>query len=269
MIVEKIDALLSGVAVHNEDILLEVAQNSERVFQRQFMSDRESRAGYLSLSGCGKCPRQLAYAFHGIEQEGKEIDTRAKITFWVGDLTEYTVVALARLAGCELEFTGENQKTIEMDINGVKVYGHPDGILTHNKEKYLFECKSMSSFGFKEFEEGNISSDYLAQMNAYMDCLGLDKAVMVALNKDAGVLSERVITKNQQIVNELKDNLAIVLKSTSDNLPKGRHEANDKGVYPWNCLYCAWWVKCKPEAKRVVMSGRFKLIKKGETNGIK
>lgn len=266
MIVEKIYQYLSGQEkTLNDAILDEVAQNSRFAFKRQFMEADQNDKGKIRLSSAGRCARQVAYAYHGFEKKGKEIDARAKLVFWTGDLIELTVVNLAKLAGCVLLNTGQDQLTVSLPVNGTFAVGHPDGIFLEDGKNYLLEVKSMSSFSYAKFEQGEIDEGYIAQINAYMEALKLEACVFIGLNKDNGMMHERIVKKNPKVVESLTKNLASVAHSTPEKLPPppAELEANEKGVYPWNCLYCPYWVHCRVGAKKVLVNKSYKL-KKGE-----
>jgi hypothetical protein len=266
MIVDKINEYLSKKeSVADESLRYEVEKLAGWCFKRQFMTDEQPVIkGKIRLSSAGKCPRQVAYAFHGIEKKGKESDSRAKIIFWTGDLSELTVVALAKLAGCVLMGTGLNQITVKLPVNGSVIEGHPDGVLIHDKEQYLLEIKSMSSFSFARFERGEIDDGYIAQMNAYMECLGLKKCVLVALNKDNGIMGEKVIEKDDSVVEKIRANIKAVLHSTPEQLPPPPPELapNNDGFYPWVCLYCSYWGHCRTNAEKVLIKNSYKLKEK-------
>lgn len=241
----------------SEAILESVGRQAAWCFKRQFMENGE-REG-IGLSGSGHCARQLAYKYHGIPTEGKAIDARAKTIFWLGDLAESTVIHLAELAGVVLRKVGQDQATVTLNVNGKEIEGHPDGIVVCPDKMRLLEVKSMSSYGFKEFEDGTISPDYLAQVNIYMDLMGFDECCMVAVAKDSGVIKEQMLVKSTEIVAQAKANLATVVDSTPDNLPPRKFGPDHKGKLPWNCTYCNSWRTCWPKAEQVVSGGRYSL----------
>jgi len=270
MIVDKINAYLSGKdVVMNEVLRYEMEKLCGSIFKRQFMTEEApAEAGKIRLSGCGKCVRQLAYTYHGIERKGKEMDSRAKQIFFAGDLVELAVIGVGRLAGCEMIATGLSQITVKLPVNGSVIEGHPDGMLLHNKELFLIEIKSMSSFSFKRFEEGYIDPSYIAQVNAYMECLGLKRCVFVAMNKDNGILQERIIERDEEVVKRVRETIYTVLHSTPDELPEPPEEYSPdaKGHYPWNCLYCAYWGHCRPNAEKVLVRNSYKLKEKEKSD---
>lgn len=271
MIVDKINNYLSAKEkTLDESLRYEVEKMAGWVFKRQFMTeDSDVSKGTVRLSSAGRCPRQVAYAFHGFEKKGKEIDARAKLVFWTGDLVELTVINLAKLAGANITATGLQQMSIKLPVNGAMVSGHPDGLLFEDKTAYLIEVKSMASYSFERFLKGVIDESYLIQVNSYMEALGLFKCCFVALNKDSGVMHEIVFDKDPAIVEKARANIMSVLHSTPENLPEAPYKADESGIYPWQCLYCAYWGLCRPNAEKVLVKNSYKLKEKANGNSVR
>jgi hypothetical protein len=258
VIIDRINALLNSEGKTISDAILdEVAQLSRWTFARQF-GEREDRPGTLRLSSIGKCIRQQAYKLLKFPEDGKKIDARARMVFAMGDLTELVVVGLAKAAGCIIEATGDKQASVEID----GVPGHPDGVLIDSGKRYLLEIKSMSSFSFRDFERGVIDEGYRYQCNAYMAALNLDKCVIVALNKDAGVLAEQVISLDPTIVADIRSRIILIRQAKIDSLPPRPYKPDAKGFYPWPCLYCQFHNTCLPNAEKVLVSNKYKLKEK-------
>ena len=264
MIADKISEYLSeSNSTVNDHLCYQIEKLAGLAFRRQFMTAPTSRSGALSLSGAGKCPRQLAYGLHNFEPMGKEIDGRGRMTFFQGDLVELTLMTLARLAGCNIVGTGFNQICVKLDVDGTLIEGHPDGFLIGSDMTRLVECKSMNSFAFERFENGDIDDSYYAQINTYLEATNLDECVMVAMNKDNGVVKENIVFRDPVLINTIKTKLSLVLKSSRETLPDAPADldADAKGFYPWNCLYCAYWGHCRTGAQRVVVGKSYKLKK--------
>ena len=260
MIVDVINRyLLSSRKTISEAMLESVSELAKFNFSRQFGEREDFKAG-VRLSSCGKCARAQAYKLHDFPVNGKEMDARSSVTFFMGDVTENMMVHLAQLAGCVLEDVGLDQKTVSIDVNGTVVKGHPDGILIHPKYgRLLLEAKSMSSFAFRRFEKGEVDHSYLCQIMSYMKAQNLDKCVMLALNKDAGVLAELIINYDESVYINAYGRLADALASTPERLPEPEYGADAKGLYPWQCMYCANWKDCHPKAQRVLVGRSYKL----------
>jgi len=255
VIVNLINEYLGGQGkTIDEAILADVGNLSKWAFGRQFGERQESKAT-LRLSSIGKCLRQQAYRALGFEENGKEIDSRAKMVFAMGDLTEIVVVGLIKAVGIIVDSVGHDQATV--DIDGI--VGHPDGIVTISGNSYLLEVKSMSSFSFKDFEQGVLDEGYRYQINAYMSALSLSKAIVIALNKDAGVLSEMLVSRDEVIVTDIQNRIKTLKAVTVDTLPERPYGPNEKGHLPWQCLYCGHHQTCWPSAQKILVSGRYKL----------
>ncbi len=254
MIVDKINEYLNSKGeTIPEAILNEVGELAKWSFERQF-GRREEQKNTLRLSAVGRCVRQQSYKLLGFEESGKSIDARARMVFFQGDLAEMAIVLLAKAAGLQISRSGKDQKTVE--IEGIE--GHPDGIF-HGESDYLLEVKSMSSYGFKEFQRGILDDGYRFQINAYMHAMGLTQAIVVGLNKDAGVLHEALISKDKALVDEILTRISVLKDIKVESLPERPYKPNEKGFYPWNCLYCAYHNICLPNAEKVLVGKAYKL----------
>lgn len=261
MIVDKISAYLTQVeGAVDYKLRYEVGKLAEYAFQRQFMSEgRETPAGTLRLSSAGACVRKNAYVYHGFPKMGKETDSRAKMIFWLGDLAELTVVSLAKLSGCCVTATGLNQIEVKLNVGGREIVGHPDGLFILDGIR-LLEVKSMTSYRFEEFERGKISEEYLDQINCYLEALNINECVIVALNKESGVMHELLVVRDPIRIKRIKKNLKLVLDSTEQTLPDKPFAPDKNGILPWNCLYCAYWGHCWPGAETKLVKNSYKLI---------
>lgn len=269
MVVDKINEFLGREDRSLEDAMrwvykTEFANLAGLSFDRQFLVEKEE-SKELRLSSCGKCPRALAYKFHGFEENGKEIDARSMRTFFLGDITEACLVILAKVAGVPLVGYGVQQVRVRMVVDGKEIFGRPDGLICSDGTG-LLEVKSMSDFAYGRFERGEIEESYVYQYNAYMDALNLNWCCFVALNKNSGVIGERIVYRDEKIVAQIKENLRSVLSSTPDALPPIPQWATPdaKGFYDWKCLYCGFWKECHPFAEKVLVGKAYKL--KDETN---
>lgn len=255
MIVDKINAYLATEGREVDyAILKEVADLAAQAFEHQFGFREEKAQNAPYFSSIGKCLRQQAYKLLDFTPNGKEVDSRSKMVFFQGDMAELAIIQIAKQAGCNITACGGAQETIEVD--GMR--GRPDGIL-HADQDYVVEIKSMSSFSFRDFERGIIDDHYRMQCTAGMVALNLDKCVIVGLNKDAGVLYEMVISKDPEIVRDLQERLETLKKCSKEDLPPRPYSPDEKGFYPWQCLYCAFWRTCLPNAQQVLVSGKYKL----------
>lgn len=263
MIVDKILAYLNTQEkTVDEGLLSQVSLLSRWTFKRQFMEERNRPTlGKLYLSSCGKCPRQLAYGYLGFEKNGKEMDARAAITFWQGDLVELMLLSLAKQAGCQITSYGLNQNTVKLKVGDVEIQGHPDGLCLDGGIR-LIEVKSMSSYSFERFEKGSIDESYLDQVNAYMAPLGLTDCIFVAMNKDNGILHEIMVPYDAERVAKIRERLWTVIESDKEHLPERPYVPDKKDFWPWQCAYCGFFGTCLVNeglAERVLVNSSYKL----------
>ena len=235
-----------------DELKREISEGSANSFLRQFVDKGKNGGGSYRLSSIGHCPRKQAYSAHGFPENGKKIDLRARVIFYLGDMIEAIVVTLALLAGINMKYVGANQK--EVSFEGIK--GHPDGIID---DKYLFECKSMSSQSFASFKKGVIERSYLFQINCYMEALGLDKCCFLAFDKNSGHFEDVIIDKSPTLVEEARTTILSLKKTDKDNLPSRPYYPDHKGIHDWHCAYCAYSLTCWPNSEYVIINKKIKL----------
>ena len=248
MIKEKIYSLLelNESLPIPESIILEFADAISQGLKRQIFFEKPEQKN-LRVSSLGKCLRQQFYSIKGYE--GEVINPRAKMTFLFGDIVEAVVVALAKASGVELI---EQQK--EVVIDGVK--GHIDGLIKTPEGISLFECKSMSDASFKNLTSSGLGDDfgYLTQVNMYMYALGLDRAYLVAVNKNTGHVEEVEIPRDEELIEKTLNNISVLRSCLeSDILPPRKYELIDevvrnketgRKILPFQCSYCAYRQHC-------------------------
>ena len=221
-------------------------------FRRQFLDPKkDENDNKLRMSELGKCGRALAYKHLGYPKKGKEIDNRGRITFFAGDIYEAAIVTLAKRAGVKITATGLNQITCSLTIADQEIIGHPDGMIFDEAKGWgLIEIKSMSSFAFDRFSKtGEIDGTYQTQIQLYMHALKLAYCVFVAVNKDNGVLHEKVILADTELANKAMEKISNIIKFNNANDMEGEYKPNEKGKLPWQCAYCSFWGHCWPGAE--------------------
>jgi hypothetical protein len=84
---------------------------------------------------------------------------------------------------------------------------------------------------------------------------------MIAVNKDNGVMAEKLIQKDNILIAGIRASVETILKSKPDRLPEPPEEysPNARGFYPWQCAYCAYWGKCRTNAEYVLVGKSNKL----------
>jgi len=248
----------------DEALLTSFTIASRELGEKLLFTEKRDSKGKIYMSHSGRCSRQSSYAYLGYEVNGRVIDARSKFNFFMGDVVELGVMFLAKAAGCDVKDFGVNQKKVVFKIHNQEITGRPDGVLNGDT---LVEVKSFNTYGFREFEKGKVSDDYMAQGQAYLLALGLEKGVFVGVCKDIGVLHEIPFELDTDIVWSNRVNYIQIIKS-KEQIPHRPDWAvpNDKGFYPWQCLYCSFYKTCLPHTKLHLVGNAYKLkVVKDET----
>lgn len=279
MIVDKINAYLAQDKREVDDklgwaIKEQVKNISGYVFENQFINSRyERQEGTLWISEVAKCARQIAYKYHGMETEGRGMDGRANFTFYTGDIIEIALVNVARLAGVQIMSAGLDQLrltrryTSKNDDLIRKVTGRcGDGIVFNDyDDRYpkfvMAEFKSMQSFKYEEWERGGYRDDeiYMGQIYEGLDVVGLEYCCLVYYNKNNGMINEVMIKKDEGVVKVNQQNVISVFRSTPESLPDRKFSPDEKGILPWNCLYCDSYKTCWPKSFKILSGKSYKL----------
>jgi hypothetical protein len=159
------------------DELIDKFGDMLKVHIKEFMYSKP-REGHLRLSGIGKPNRQLWYDVNTKTTE-ESLPPSTRIKFLYGYILEELLLLCAEVAGHTVE---AQQK--EVSVEGV--LGHQDAII----DGVLVDCKSASGRSFDKFASHNIAEDdpfgYIAQISAYAQANGIDKAAFLAIDKSTG-----------------------------------------------------------------------------------
>ncbi len=212
-------------------------------YYTQFEKDREW-ANPLRMSNAGKCARAIAYQLHGYEAE--PLSARARMTFRLGDLIESDLVDASLKCS---EFKGM-QDEVEIIIENTVIKGHIDGYLPAEEHPETgVDFKSISDFGFKRAQSGEVDYSYICQAHCYMTAKNWQQFLIVFYKKHTSHLTEVFIEFNPSIWDEVVARFKRVISSTKENLPEREHEPDEKGKLKWNCSYCNYCKICWPEYK--------------------
>lgn len=158
---------------------------------------REPPRGYLGASALGHpCDRWLWLSFRWAVVE--EFDGRMLRLFRRGHLEEATAVADLEAAGCVVSHTGADQLRVEL---GGHLAGHADGIIESGvpeapKTRHLLEIKTHSLKSIEALAKDGLRKSkpmHWAQMQVYMQGLGLDRGLYYAVCKnDDRIYTERI-----------------------------------------------------------------------------
>lgn len=206
--------------------------------------DRE-RGNNLRLSMIGKPDRQVYYNLRAEEKE--TFDGPTKLKFLYGHMVEALLIALVQISG----HTVTNQQA-ELEIEGV--LGHEDCDI----DGELVDVKSASPYGFRKFKDGSITNGqdpfgYIAQLSAYAEAKGKERAFFLAIDKSSGEICLTPVDHMDMInantrVKELKliqDEGATIPSRCYSPVPDG-----SSGNYKLDtsCTFCSHKFKCWSDA---------------------
>lgn len=147
----------------NEAVLAETVHRMRQVIVKDLMQPRHSRVGKEhSTLYTHACARKSRLVFEGASRD--PLQARTLLKFLLGDLVELSILALARLAGCEL--VDNNIDLTVRGEDGALIPVHPDGRLAVNGQYFNVEIKSCDSRTFDTWlERGGPTDDwgYLTQ----------------------------------------------------------------------------------------------------------
>tara|TARA_R110002020_G_scaffold46338_1_gene131896 strand:- start:700 stop:1560 length:861 start_codon:yes stop_codon:yes gene_type:complete len=215
-----------------------------KVHIKDFLYEKPKDRGNLRLSGIGKPDRQIWYDVNK-PLEDNQLKPSTRIKFLYGYILEELLLLCASVAGHEVT---EQQK--EVVLGGVK--GHQDSMI----DGVLVDCKSASGPGFDKFKYHRVAEDdpfgYIAQISAYAEANGVDRAAFLAINKSTGEVCLSPVHKMEMInaENRVEHLKGLVKNSTVpdrcySDLPDGKSGNYKLGV---GCVYCGHKRECWSDA---------------------
>jgi len=216
------------------DKLIDTFGEMLKLHIKDFLYRKPNGRSSLRLSGIGKPDRQLWYDIN-TKGEDTSLTPSTRIKFLYGYILEELLLLCASISGHKVE---AQQK--EVEIEGIK--GHQDAMI----DGVLVDCKSSSGRSFDKFKSNNLLEDdpfgYIAQISAYAEANGVDKAAFLAIDKSTGEICLSPVHAMEMInassrVKHLKKTVS------SDKIPDRCYSplADGKsGNYrlPIGCIYC-------------------------------
>lgn len=232
--------------------LLEFQHSMGNAALRQLVERKQSKE-WDRPSGW-KC--ELAKLYTKLSPESAEpISMKSMMTFLYGDIVEAVSVLMARAAGIDLRFTGNEQLTLKTVLNN----GHPDGIVCDDvgAPVELLEVKSMADYGFRLFQRGEWNDDggYVAQASAYTQAAFEQGIILapryrvLAVNKLTLEIDDKLFDVDEQALSRRVAQRAQVAEATQLSditrpyAPK-YCEGSTKAELPWQCGYCDYNKAC-------------------------
>lgn len=201
---------------------------------------KHDHRGYLGMSQVGHhCNRYLWLTLHDIYNGS--YDRRVKRIFERGEWEEHRIVRDLEAIGATV--FDEQQ---EVSLFDGKVLGHIDGCVS-GLEDYptmLLEIKAINANTWARFKKKPMKEAsflYYTQMQLYMHCLSLEKALFVAVNKDNEQRYWTIVDYDEQHVNEQLARLENIIPRPSPHPVVG-------GVDWYACKMCSMHEFCHANA---------------------
>lgn len=207
-------------------------------------SQDDQRPYYPSPSSVDRCIRALVYHASGVPAD--KFPDRTMLVFEDGNIHEMLILDHIRKTVFHVdELKGRNQRIEIATINGRKMTGEIDGLITDplNKTR-LLEIKSINHFGFERLKDGPIDG-HRRQANLYLHGLraagfDIDEAVILYKNKNTAAMKEFVITYDAE---QAQRDIALFI-SVEELAKKGEVPARPYEMDSWQCQYCRWQEHC-------------------------
>ena len=217
-----------------------------KVHIKDFLYEKPRDRGNLRLSAIGKPDRQLWYDVNKPLLDA-ELKPSTRIKFLYGYILEELLLMCSSIAGHKVT---EQQK--EVTLEGVK--GHQDSMI----DDVLVDCKSASGPGFDKFKYNRGTEDdpfgYIAQISAYAQANGVDRAAFLAINKSTGEICLTPIHQMDMInakgrIQHLKGMVSegSMPDRCYSDVPDGKSGNHKLSV---GCVYCSHKRECWSDANQ-------------------
>lgn len=155
------------------------------------------RAGgvYSPSSLHGACERMLFYRMSKVKQSNPNAgnpDAKTQRIFDCGSFWHWYMQTKLYRSG-HLE-----QAEVPIEDAKRKIKGHGDGILKFDAERFLFEIKTMNSYGFAALRAP--LEKHINQASIYAKTLGLKRIIFLYINKDNQELKEYIVNVDDKSV---------------------------------------------------------------------
>ncbi len=180
---------------------------SNLILQAIEKRDRDPHRPYVGASSIGSpCSRAIWYSYHGAPS--KDFSPTTHATFDVGKKLEDLIISYVELAGLQVIRPHEmNHYLFCCDSEVPKFQGHADALLVVDGEEVVLEIKTAKNSRFQAFKKKGLKSwspEYYAQIQSYIGMKGLQRGVVLAINKDTSELHHEWISFDSYLYNELR-----------------------------------------------------------------
>jgi hypothetical protein len=191
----------------------------------------------LRLSNAGTCARRMGYQFANYKArllenpepyEAEILQPRSLLVFQLGDIVEMAVKDwIARSGAAErfLPLSAIHKDRISVQISGVEIDGHPDGLYQEVSGLLTVpDLKSINPIGFNRVSEEGPDYGNVCQTSGYAKALDVPSARLLYYNKATSHLDEWIFDYSPALWEEIESRFAGVIHSTADALPAREYE---------------------------------------------
>lgn len=215
---------------------------------------RQVPRDYLGGSRVGEsCARKLAYEITYAPKE-RDFDAGILRVFDAGHQFEALSIRWLRQAGFDLRDRGPDGGQIGFVAAGGKLRGHADGVIVAGPDvgirwPALFEHKALGQKSWTDLVNRGLRLSkpiYFAQVQLYMAYLGLEFALLTALNRDTLALRHEAVPFDATEAQRLSDRAVDILRAAeAGELPPRIAQARDFYL----CRLCPYATRCWETAR--------------------
>ncbi len=216
----------------------------ELITKNAGQTQQKSWPYYPRPSSVGHCIRALVYHALGVKPD--KFPDRTILVFDDGNWHEELLKDHIRKTVFALtEWKGKNQRIEIATINGRKMTGEIDGLITDPLNvTRLLEIKSINHFGFERLKDEPLD-DHRRQTNLYLHGLKkasmeINEAIIIYKNKNTAAMKEFIIKYDAQQALDDITKFEVVDELAEDNEIPARPYSADS----WQCSYCRWREHC-------------------------
>lgn len=209
-----------------------------------YLNREDWRRDHLGASMIGKsCSRQIWYSFHWAT--APTFDGRMYRLFERGHNEEAVFIKNLRDAGIKvLDLDPKTGKQWNFKEYGGHFAGSLDGIADRTLESskpHLLEFKTSSAKAFAKLEKEGVQKakpEHYAQMQVYMQAMGLERALYLAVNKDNDEIYGERIKYDEAFASSMFAKAKSIIE-----MPEPPARLSDDPAY-YECKFCDHWNIC-------------------------
>jgi hypothetical protein len=204
---------------------------------------------YLGGSRVGEpCARKLVYEIIHTPKD-RDFDAGILRVFDAGHQFEALSIRWLRQAGFDLRDRGPDGGQIGFVAAGGKLRGHADGVIVAGPDvgirwPALFEHKALGQKSWTDVVRRGLRLSkpiYFAQVQLYMAYLGLEVALLTALNRDTLALRHEAVPFDAAEAQRLSDHAVDILRAAgAGELPPRIAQTPDFHL----CRFCPYATRC-------------------------